>query len=185
VPIIFLRHVGEGKYLTHKPGFMDKKKWDEVFRPYSVYVGELLVTKLGEPPGTCTIYPRGIGPAMVTPDVIKMEVNEEQADPRYLMYFFNSRIAKEMMFGLAFGVTRLRIDLPMFKSLWVPIPPISEQREIVPTEAELAGKEGRHYEHASVLLARIKAERERAAAVSTNGTGHRSAKARNTRVRKK
>jgi type I restriction enzyme, S subunit len=34
--------------------------------------------------------------------------------------------------------------------------------ELVPTEAELARREGRSYEPASVLLARIKAEREEA-----------------------
>ena len=36
IPIIFLRHVGEGQYLTHKPGFMDENKWEELFKPYSV-----------------------------------------------------------------------------------------------------------------------------------------------------
>ena len=75
VPIIFLRHVAPGRYLTTKPGFMDRSRWIELFQQYSVYGGELLVTKLGEPPGTCAIYPQGIGPAMVTPDVIKMSVN--------------------------------------------------------------------------------------------------------------
>jgi type I restriction enzyme S subunit len=34
---------------------MDKGKWEELFRPYSVYGGELLITKLGEPPGVCAI----------------------------------------------------------------------------------------------------------------------------------
>jgi type I restriction enzyme, S subunit len=45
--------------------------------------------------------------------------------------------------------------------------------ELVPTEAELARKEGRDYEPASVLLERIKAEREKAAAGTSNGTGPR------------
>lgn len=56
-PIIFLRHISPGRYLTHKPTFMDESKWHELFKPYSVYGGELLVTKLGEPPGVCAIYP--------------------------------------------------------------------------------------------------------------------------------
>jgi hypothetical protein len=42
--------------------------------------------------------------------------------------------------------------------------------ELVPTEAELARREGRTYEPASVLLERIKAER---AKISENGTGER------------
>lgn len=131
VPIIFLRHVGPGRYITDKPGFMDKQKWEELFRNYSVYGGELLVTKLGDPPGTSAIYPIGIGLAMVTPDVIKMKVNDKLVNSRYLMHFFNSPVSTRIMFGLAFGVTRLRIDLPMFRDLLVPLPPLSEQNEIV------------------------------------------------------
>ena len=90
IPIIFLRHVAPGKYLTHKPGFMDKKKWNELFQPHSVFGGELLITKLGDPPGACTIYPKNIGPAMVTPDVIKMTINPEAVDSKYLMHYLNS-----------------------------------------------------------------------------------------------
>jgi type I restriction enzyme S subunit len=135
VPIIFLRHVSPGKYLTHKPGFMDTKKWEELFRPYSVFGGELLITKLGEPPGVCAIYPPGIGPAMVTPDVIKMSTNEKYITSLFLMNYFNSIVARNFATGLAFGTTRLRLTIPLFRDLPVPLPPLLEQQQIV-TEIE-------------------------------------------------
>ncbi|MBI4996864.1 MAG: restriction endonuclease subunit S [Rhodocyclales bacterium] len=131
VPIIFLRHVAPGRYLTHKPGFMDRTKWEELFVPYSVFGGELLVTKLGEPPGACAIYPTGIGPAMVTPDVIKMAADESLVAPEFLMNYFNSEIARRFSTGAAFGTTRLRLTLPIFRSIPVPLPPIPEQHRIV------------------------------------------------------
>lgn len=131
VPIIFLRHVAPGRYLKHKPGFMDEGKWDELFRPYSVFGGELLITKLGEPPGVCTIYPVGIGPAMVTPDVIKFTVNSAVAMPRYLMHYFNSENARRFSLGAAFGTTRLRLTIPIFRRMPVPLPPLAEQAQIV------------------------------------------------------
>lgn len=131
IPIIFLRHVAPGKYLTHKPGFMDKGKWEELFRPYSVYGGELLVTKLGDPPGICAIYPEGLGPAMVTPDVIKMTPNPLVALPKYLEHFFNSQTARNFATGAAFGTTRLRLTIPIFREMPVPLPPIAEQKRIV------------------------------------------------------
>lgn len=131
VPIIFLRHVAPGRYLTHKPGFMDRTKWDELFVPYSVFGGELLVTKLGEPPGVCAIYPKGIGPAMVTPDVIKMAADENLAVPDFLMNYFNSEIARRFSSGAAFGTTRLRLTLPIFRSIPVPLPPLAEQHRII------------------------------------------------------
>lgn len=131
VPIIFLRHIGEGKYLTKKPGYMDKIVWENLFQSYSVFGGELLVTKLGEPPGTCAIYPEGIGPAMVTPDVIKMNVNSNFMVKEFLMYYLNSPISRTIGFGIAYGVTRLRMNLPLFRSLPIPLPTIEEQKEIV------------------------------------------------------
>ena len=131
VPIIFLRHVGEGHYLTQKPGFMDQEVWKQHHQQYSVFGGELLVTKLGDPPGTACLYPEGVGTAMVTPDVMKMSVNHAAADSRYLMYFFNSPNAKKIVESLCFGVTRLRIDLSMFKTFPIPRPPREEQTEIV------------------------------------------------------
>ena len=131
IPIIFLRHVAPGRYLTHKPGFMDKAKWDDLFRPYSVFGGELLITKLGEPPGVCAIYPSGIGPAMVTPDVIKMSPNTSAILPIFLMHYFNSQIARDFATGIAFGTTRLRLTIPIFREMPVPLPPFAEQSRIV------------------------------------------------------
>jgi type I restriction enzyme S subunit len=110
---------------------MDEKKWKELFEPYSVFGGELLVTKLGEPPGACAIYPDGIGPAMVTPDVIKMSVNSTAILPKLMMHYLNSEIARRLAIGAAFGTTRLRVTLPIFREMPVPLPPLAEQEQIV------------------------------------------------------
>jgi type I restriction enzyme S subunit len=91
----------------------------------------LLVTKLGEPPGQCAIYPEGIGPAMVTPDVMKMSVNEKGAIPSFLMHYFNSSTARRYSIGVAFGTTRLRLTLPIFRNMPVPLPSLREQQRIV------------------------------------------------------
>ena len=131
IPIIFLRHVAPGRYLNHKPGFMDVSKWQELFQSYSVYGGELLITKLGEPPGVCAIYPEGVGPAMVTPDVIKLSVNADVVLPRYLMHYFNSEAARRFSTGVAFGTTRLRLTIPIFRGMPVPLPSFKEQQDIV------------------------------------------------------
>jgi type I restriction enzyme S subunit len=154
VPIIFLRHVAAGQYLTTKPGYMDERMWRENHQPYSIFGGELLVTKLGDPPGTACIYPKGRGVAMVTPDVMKMTVDEAVALPRFLMYYFNSRISQGVTRQLAFGVTRLRIDLSMFKHFPIPLPPLAEQSEVVRRVDEL-------FELADALYRKYRASSER------------------------
>ncbi|WP_166831856.1 restriction endonuclease subunit S domain-containing protein [Thalassoroseus pseudoceratinae] len=109
---------------------MDSRKWKELFQPYSVHGGELLVTKLGEPPGVAAIYPEGIGTAMVTPDVMKMTTNHEAASTRCLMHYMNSDIARRFTSGIAYGATRLRMNLTIFRGMPVPLPPIAEQYEL-------------------------------------------------------
>ncbi|MFA0503410.1 restriction endonuclease subunit S [Vibrio sp. 10N.222.54.B12] len=131
VPIIFLRHVKEDGFNQNKPNYMDKAVWEELHQEYSVTGGELLVTKLGDPPGECCIYPENAGVSMVTPDVLKMDVDEQSVERKYLRSYFNSPISTEIIEKLAFGATRLRIDIAMFKGFPVPLPPMEEQKEIV------------------------------------------------------
>lgn len=131
VPIIFLRHVKKDGFNQNKPNYMDRAVWEEFHQEYSVNGGELLVTKLGDPPGECCIYPENAGTSMITPDVLKMDVDEQSAEKKYLSSYFNSPISTELIEKLAFGATRLRIDIAMFKGFPVPLPPIEEQKQIV------------------------------------------------------
>ena len=131
IPIIFLRHVKKDGFNQLKPNFMDRDVWNELHQEYSVWGGELLITKLGDPPGECCIYPENAGVSMVTPDVLKMDVDENITNKKYLMSYFNSPLSTGIIEKLAFGATRLRIDIAMFKGLLVPFPPKKEQDEIV------------------------------------------------------
>jgi type I restriction enzyme S subunit len=131
VPIIQIRHVKPDRFLTHGQTYMDERIWEDLFRDdYSVFGGELLITKLGDPPGDCAIFPGSRAPSMLTPDVIKLEVNERLVIPRYVMHYINSTLAKKYTFGAAFGTTRLRLTLAMFREMPIPVSPLSEQLRI-------------------------------------------------------
>jgi type I restriction enzyme S subunit len=47
------------------------------------------------------------------------------------MHYFNSETARRFSTGAAFGTTRLRLTIPIFRGMPVPIPPFKEQQEIV------------------------------------------------------
>lgn len=131
IPIVFLRHVKPDQFLTRKPTYMDRQTWEKLFQEYSVYGGELLVTKLGDPPGDCAIFPQSGAPAMLTPDVMKLEVDAALVHPRYVMHYINSNVARRYVFGTAFGTTRSRLTIPLFRAMPIPVPPIAEQGRIV------------------------------------------------------
>lgn len=140
IPIIFLRHVKKEGFNQRKPLYMDKKVWTKFHQEYSVFGGELLVTKLGDPPGEATIFPNDFGVAMVTPDIMKADFNDDIFKTKFAMYFFNSSIAKDIIAEVSFGMTRLRIDLTMFKSMPIPVPTLKEQQEIVARVESLFAK---------------------------------------------
>lgn len=155
VPIIFLRHVKETGFNQEKPTYMDIDVWKEHHQDYSVYGGELLVTKLGDPPGECCVYPTNIGVSMVTPDVLKMTVDEEIANKEYLRFFFNSPLSKKMVEDAAFGATRLRIDMALFKLFPIPLAPLEEQTEIVRRVEELFAFADRIEQVAQAAMSRV------------------------------
>lgn len=97
---------------------------------------------------------------MVTPDVLKMSVDEHVANSKYLMYFFNSPASKEILRNLAFGMTRLRIDIAMFKQFPIPTPCLEEQNEIV-------SRVGRLFAAADQIENTISIARERASSLTS------------------
>lgn len=110
---------------------MDEEVWEKFHKDYTVNGGELLVTKLGDPPGEATIFPVDFGIAMVTPDVMKANIDNNIILTKFVSYFFNSSSTKEIVSEISFGMTRLRIDLGMFKAMPIPTPNFDEQKEIV------------------------------------------------------
>lgn len=140
VPIIFLRHVKKEGFNQNKPKCMEPSVWKVHHQEYSIYGGELLITKLGDPPGEATIFPKDFGTAMVTPDVMKANYNDDVFSTKYASFFFNSKVCKDLVAEISFGMTRLRIDLTMFKSFPIAVPPKEEQTEIVKRVEHLFAK---------------------------------------------
>ncbi|MBD2246538.1 restriction endonuclease subunit S [Nostoc sp. FACHB-888] len=131
VPIIQIRHVTEdGFSWGSKVTYMDESVYEQFHRPYTVKSGDLLITKMGEPPGIACIYPKKEPFAMVTPDVIKASVDHQKIDTYFLMCLYNSPQIKSEILNLTKGGTRSRVTLDEFYKLLLPCPPLNEQIKI-------------------------------------------------------
>ena len=57
----------------------------ELLAAHRVVAGDVLVTKMGDPPGDAAIYPDGQEPAIITADVIKVTVDRTLCEPEFLV----------------------------------------------------------------------------------------------------
>jgi type I restriction enzyme S subunit len=60
-----------------------------------------------------------------------MKADSRLVEPAFVMHYLNSDAARRIARGAAFGTTRQRLTLPLFRKTPVPLPPIEEQLEIV------------------------------------------------------
>ena len=82
VPLVFVRHIRSGKFSADKPKFVSEEKASEL-RAHSVSGGDLLITKMGDPPGEARVYPVTSPWAIITADCIKWTVSSKLAGAKY------------------------------------------------------------------------------------------------------
>jgi len=161
---------------------------------------DLLLTITGNNVGRTAIVPNDCPPAHVSQHVAIIRTTPV-SDVRFLWIWLRSiDHGQKQLQGYFYGYTKPGLNLEQVRNVWVALPALAEQHEIVrrvdglfkladaiekrvaaataraekltqailakafrgelvPTEAELARKEGRDYEPASALLERIRTER--------------------------
>ena len=201
VPLVFVRDIRSRNFGGPSTRFVSTEKATQL-NAHKVFSGDLLLTKMGDPPGDTAVYPKNLGPAVITADCIRLKTNPGLTSSRFLEHWLRSPEQKESILSETKGVAQQKLSLKRFREIKTRLPPIPEQYRIVealdsyltrldaateglkrveanlkryrasvlkaavegrlvPTEAELARREGRDYEPASVLLERILKERRR------------------------
>lgn len=106
-----------------------------------VDTGDVLLAKVGDPPGDACVYPMDSAPAVVTQDVVRIRVDRDVVDSEFLSYLLVSVMGRYLVRLISVEATRGRFSLADLKSIRFPIPPPAEQQEIA--------------KHLSTVLARI------------------------------
>ena len=197
VPLVFVRNIRSGNYGGVQTKYVTREKALEL-AAHSIAADDVLVTKMGDPPGDADVYPSDQPPAVITADCIKIRCWPGLMEPRLLKGIINSHIGQRQIEPMTQGVAQKKISLGRFTSLAVPVPSADEQVLIVQAVAvadreaseqlaaiELSLKQSTaqrqnilraafagqlvpqdpNDEPASVLLARIRAERAQREAV--------------------
>ncbi|MHB8797627.1 MAG: restriction endonuclease subunit S [Thermoanaerobaculia bacterium] len=198
-PLIFVRNIRSGRFDGMDSKFVSAEK-AVALKAHIALPGDVLVTKMGDPPGDAYVYPLGRPPGVITADCIRLRVDPRIATGAYVVLAIGTRSARRQIQDRTTGVAQQKISLEKFRSLLIPLAPLSEQHRIVdevakqftrldaavaglqrvkanlkryrasvlkaacegrlvPTEAELARREGRSFESGEELLKRLLPER--------------------------
>ena len=146
IPIIRLQNVARNHFLEKNIQFITHDKADELQR-HNFIAGDIAITKLGEPLGKAAIIPPSLSRGVIVADIVRLRVDREFADPRYLTYVINSPDVCDALAEETKGTTRPRVNLGHIRALQVPIAPLNEQKRIA--------------DKLDLVLARVDACRER------------------------
>jgi len=129
IPIIRLQNIDENKFIDKDIKFISDKKAKELSY-HSFKSGDLILAKLGDPIGKTCIVPNIFKYGIVVADVVRIRVNEQYADKRFISYILNFDICRNQLNTDIIGTTRPRVNLDQIRNAKVPLPPLSEQHRI-------------------------------------------------------
>lgn len=149
VPLVFVRNIRSSNYgLDNK--FVSEEKAEEL-KAHMVESGDILITKMGDPPGDVDICPEIIERAIITADCIKVRVNTEIVNRKYLLYAIKSDFVQSQIRRESKGVAQQKISLQAFRKMNVIIAPYEEQLIIVEELEGLMEKEMRSIENLELM----------------------------------
>jgi type I restriction enzyme S subunit len=129
VPLVFVRNIRANDYKL-SPKFVSAEKAAEL-KAHSIDSGDILVTKMGEPPGDASLYPEGHPHAIITADCIKLRLTGLITSKSFFMNAINSQVVAKQIVPLTRGVAQKKISLDRFRDVALPLPPLAEQHQIV------------------------------------------------------
>lgn len=126
VPVVYIRDIRNGEYRRVSRVCVSEKKGASL-RVCAVQPGDVLIAKVGDPPGISAVYPSGEPPAIVTQDVVRIRLDKTIASPEYVSFFLNSSVGRWKIAEITIEATRARFSLRDFKCLSIDLPSLEEQ----------------------------------------------------------
>ena len=130
IPLVFVREIRAEEFGDMETKFVSLKKADEL-KSHTVFPGDLLITKMGDPPGDTAVYPLERPTAVITADCIKLSPDEQISSSTFLKYWLRARAVKDEILKETKGVAQQKLSLKRFRNITVPVPPVEEQKVIL------------------------------------------------------
>ncbi len=94
--------------------------------------GQFIISRIDARNGAMGIVPEGLNGAIVTNDFLLFDCQSDLLDPNYLNYLSQTAFFDKECQRASEGTTnRVRLQLPRFYNILIPLPPLDEQQRIV------------------------------------------------------
>lgn len=130
VPLVFVRNIRAEEFEAPDTKFVSEAHAAELMA-HTVLPGDVLVTKMGDPPGDSALYPIHRPVGIITADCIKWRISPEVGSPKYFVYVIRAPSVQRQILDITRGVAQRKVSLARFKTVRVPLAPRPEQRRVV------------------------------------------------------
>lgn len=130
VPLIFVRNIRSATFNGTNARYISHQKAEDL-RAHKVESGDILITKMGEPPGDACVYPENMPTAIITADCIKWSLSQLLQEKEFFVHALNSHLVRSQILGITEGVAQQKVSLQRFKGIAIPLAPLKEEHRIV------------------------------------------------------
>jgi type I restriction enzyme S subunit len=127
IPVLKLQNIKPNSIITKNMDYVSQEKFEKIIR-HSFRLGDIVMTKLGDPLGVSAIvsdFEQGV----IVADLVR--IRPQSIDTKFLCYQLNSPNISRRLNDNQKGTTRPRINLSIVRDLEIRVPPLDEQEKIV------------------------------------------------------
>lgn len=155
IPLLGIDNVFVERFEPTFRRFVSRWKFTELSR-YAVFAGDVVITIMGTV-GRCCVLPENIGQALSSKHLWTMTFDTNQVLPELVCWQLNHAAwVKNWFLRHAQGAVMDAIQSSTLRTLWLPVPPIDEQREILTRYHAVSG----NIDIAEINLAKLRQQKQ-------------------------
>ena len=139
VPVMSIKSLGEGELIESGLFFVSRQKADEL-SDYSVVEGDLVFSRVADIGRSLAVEAQLSG-WLISPNLIRIRPDRRKIDVRFMMYAITlAKGVRRQIESVAGNAGRPVVSSSILRLLRIPVPQLSEQREIANIGRRLEGR---------------------------------------------
>ncbi len=130
VMLIQLQNIGDGEFYLKNTIFISEEKFASL-RKHNAIPGDIVVSKMADPIARACLVPTFESKYFIISDCIRLRTQAPIVNNTFLVYGINSPYFRQKAISFGGGSTRQRIQIAQLKKLFIILPNLETQNQIV------------------------------------------------------